>query len=163
MAGDSIDSLLQFTRDLPFQTLATTELLVDTDQAAVHRLPVGQRFVRLAGVRGERHQVPAIYSVHLVPALYADAVDSLDGLRGSLPEALALQRGQLVHEIVQEVEVCRLDREAAQALQCRIGVPALRTRRWYRLPGGELLVMSTSVSPEGRYTITSTLRRELVR
>jgi len=161
LAGDSIDSLLRFTRDLPFQTLSHTELLMAAAHASAHGLPAGQRFVRLTGVRGERAQLPVIFSEHLVPALYAGALDKLNGLRGSLPEMLASQRGQLVHEIVQEVDVCRLGREAAQALQCRTGMPALRTRRWYRLQGGDLVVMSTSVSPEGRYAIASTLRRDL--
>lgn len=161
MAGDSIDTLLRFTRELPFHLLSRTELVITAEQAASHRLPEGQRFVRLTGVRGERAQPPAIYSEHLVPALYASTLPKLDGLRGSLPERLASQRGRMVHEIVQEVDVCRLDREAAQALGCRTGVPALRTQRWYRIRGGELVVMSKSVSPEGRYTIASTLRRDL--
>lgn len=161
MAGDSIDALLRFTRELPFRVLTRAEVVIDAALAASHRLPEGQRFVRITGVRGERGRPPAIYSEHLVPALYASALLRLDGLRGSLPEKLASERGRLVHEIVQEVTVCRLRRAAAQALAGRTGMPALRTQRWYRLQGGELVVMSTSVSPEGRYTIASTLRRGL--
>lgn len=163
MAGDSIDSLLRFTRELPFHAIGSTELVVDAASAAKHQLPLGQRFVRVVGVRGERGSPPAIFSEHFVPVLYAGAVAQLEGLRGSLPEMLAGQRGQMVHEIVQEIDVCRLGREAARALECRAGMAALRTRRWYRLQGGDLVVMSTSVSPEGRYTITSKLQRELAR
>ncbi len=91
--------------------------------------------------------------------LFAGADLKIDGLRGSIPELLAQQRGLLVQEVVQSIDVTRLHRKAAEALQARTGAPALRTQRWYRAAAGQLVAMSTSVSPEGRYTITSTLRR----
>jgi len=92
--------------------------------------------------------------------LFAAGQIQWDGLRGSIPELLAQRRGLFVQEVIQRIDVTRLSREAAQALDARTGAPALRTRRWYRAGAGQLIAMSTSVSPEGRYTITSTLRRD---
>lgn len=159
MVGDSLDGVLRFTRELPFRLISSTEAELTADEAQALGLQPGQRFLRLTGVRRQGRSPPAIYSEHLIPMLFAGADLKIDGLRGSIPELLAQQRGLLVQEVVQSIDVTRLHRKAAEALQARTGAPALRTQRWYRAAAGQLVAMSTSVSPEGRYTITSTLRR----
>lgn len=160
MVGDSLDGVLRFTRDLPFRLLSAEEVTLVADRAAALGLAAGQRYLQVTGVRQSARALPAIFSEHLIPLLFTGSDVQFDGLRGSIPELLARRRGLLVQEIVQRVDVTRLSKPAAAALQARTGEPSLRTRRWYRADSGELVAMSTSVSPEGRYEINATLRRE---
>lgn len=160
MVGDSLDGVLRFTRDLPFRMLSSTEKTLGAEQASALDLIAGQRYLLVTGVRQKPRSLPAIYSEHLIPLLFTDGDVRFDGLRGSIPELLAQRRGVLVQQVVQRIDVTRLTRAAAVALQARTGEPSLRTRRWYWASSKDLVAMSTSVSPEGRYEIDSTLRRE---
>lgn len=157
-AGDSIQSLLSFTRELPFVLLASQELSLSAAEAHAAQLGKGYRVLRICGVRGKPTMLPAIYSVHLIPVLLAPPPDQIDGLSRSIPEWLAERHGEQIGEIRQVIDVSRLDATAARALEARAGTPALRTQRWYYFRSGELALMATGWSPEGRYSITSTLR-----
>lgn len=161
-AGDSIQAIFSFTRDLPFVLMSAEEVTLPADEAAALRLHEGLRMMRITGLR-RREGLPApIYSVHLIPALLAPPPQQLDGLSGSIPEWIARQHGEEVQEIEQCIDVTRLEAPAARALEAAIGTPALRARRWYRLRGGDIVAMSHSLSPEGRYSITTTLQRQPV-
>jgi GntR family transcriptional regulator len=160
MVGDSLDGVLRFTRDLAFRLVSQEETTLSAEQAAALELPAGQRFWVVTGVRQRARSLPAIFSEHLIPLLFTGSDLQFDGLRGSIPELLARRRGLFIQEIVQKVDVARLSQAAAVALRTANGEPALRTRRWYRASNGELVAMSTSFSPEGRYEINSTLRRD---
>jgi len=159
-AGDSIPAILNFTRDLPFALLTAEEVSLGAAEAAACRLAKGLRMLRVTGVRGKPGMPPPIYSVHLIPILVAPPPRQLDGLSRSIPEWLAERHGEQINELEQSIDVSRLDATAARALESRTGTPALRTQRWYRFRNGGLVIMARSWSPEGRYSISSTLRRE---
>lgn len=159
-AGDSIQSVLSFTRELPFRLLTAQELSLSAAEADAAHMPKGLKVLRVSGTRGKAGMPPAIYSVHLIPVLIAPPPQAFDGLARSIPEWLAERHGEQIQEIEQCIDVSRLPTVAARALEARAGAPALRTQRWYRFRSGDLALMANGWSPEGRYSITSTLRRE---
>ena len=159
-AGDNIQSILNFTRDLPFVLLEAKEITLTGAQATATKLSKGLRMLRVTGLRKQADRPAPIYSVHLIPVLLAPPYEQLDGLKQSIAQLVVERYGHEIHKIEQTIDVSRLDQAAARALESRAGTPALRTQRWYRLRGGELAVMSTGLSPEGRYSIVSNLQRE---
>ena len=159
LVGDSLDAVLRFTQDLPFILLGSEAVFPDVRQAQEFQLSASQRYARITGVRCRSGDAPTLFSEHWIPALYAPEAATLDGLTGSIAEFLARQRDDEIHRINQVIDVARLDREQADALGVPDGSAALRTRRWYRNQRADLVLMSTSLSPEGRYAMASVLQR----
>ena len=158
--GDSVDGVLQFTQSLPFRCLGMEPLELDARRARLEDLPPGGRWIELRGVRERSATEPVLYSVHLVPDRLSPQLAGLDGHLGSIPQWLAQQQGEEIVEIRQEFDAVGLPRAAALALRVRAGTPALRTRRWYRTRDGAVVLMATSLAPQGRYVFTSVLRRQ---
>ena len=159
LVGDSLDAVLRFTRDLPFVLLRSESILLDVRQADELQLLAKQRYSRVTGLRSRPDAAPTLFSEHLIPALYAVDPELLDGLTGSIAEFLAQRRSDDIHRINQVIDVARLSSEQARHLHVPNKSPALRTRRWYRNRNADLVMMSTSLSPEGRYAMTSILQR----
>jgi GntR family transcriptional regulator len=157
--GDSIDAVLQFTRDLPFVLLSSKSIPPNTDLLEELQLSVGKRHTRVLGIRSRSDGTPVLFSEHWIPAPYAVAPRRLNGLAGSIAEFLAHNRGDEIHRIEQVIDVGRVDSLQAVQLQIPEGSAALRTRRRYLNYKGELVLMSMSFSPEGRYSVASVLRR----
>jgi len=158
--GESVDGVLQFTQSLPFRCLGMETVLLEGRRARLDGLPAGGEWIELRGVRERSAAEPVLYSVHLVPGHLRQRLEGLDGRLGSIPQWLAQQQGEEIVEIRQEFDAIGLPRAAALALRVRAGTPALRTRRWYRTRDGAVVLMATSLAPQGRYVFTSVLRRQ---
>ncbi len=158
--GGSIDGVLQFTQSLTFRCIAMETVQLDAQRARCEDLPAGGDWVEVRGVRERTPAEPVLYSVHLVPGPLRERLEGLDGRLGSIPQWLAQQEGEEIVEIRQEFDAVRLPRAAALALRVRAGTPALRTRRWYRTRAGAVVLMATSLAPQGRYVFSSVLRRQ---
>jgi DNA-binding GntR family transcriptional regulator len=158
-SGDSIDGVLQFTQTLPFRCLSIEPARVDATRAERDGLPASEHFVEVIGLRERPSGEPVLYSVHLVPERHRAQLLAADGRLGSIPQALAQAHGEEIVEIRQQFDAVGMPTAAARALGVRPGTPGLRTRRWYRTGAGELLVMATTLAPQGRYVLTSVLRR----
>lgn len=159
--GDSIDGVLKFTQALPFRCLGMQAMRLDPRRARRECLPPGDGWIELRGVRERSPGAPVLHSTHLIPGSLCAYLEGVDGRRGSIPEWLAQQQGQEIFEIRQEFDAVRLAPEVAAALRVRAGMPALRTRRWYRTREGVVTVMATSLAPQGRYVFSSVLRRQV--
>lgn len=157
--GDSVDDILQFTRGLSFRVHETRDIVADAGLAQQLGVGVGQKFVRVCGVRRSQGKLPTVFSSHYVPALHAAVVAEMDGHRASIAELLAERRGTTIDEIRQALDATRLGAREARLVEARRGTPCLRSTRQYFAPGGELLVASVSLFPEGRYVFNSRLRR----
>jgi len=158
--GNTVDDILRFTRGFRFHTLNIREVDGDEGSARALRLPAGQRFIRVTGLRQAEGAPPAVYSEHHIPPLYADALEQLDGYRASVAEWLAERRGDRVCEIRQEIDAVRLTRAQAELLQTRFSTPTLRTRTWYYGTKKDLIVASVGLFPEGRHLFSTVMRRE---
>jgi DNA-binding GntR family transcriptional regulator len=158
--GDSVDAVLQFTQGLAFQLLSVAEVTVDAGLEEQMSLPRGQLFLCAVGLRRAPGQPPLVLSRHYIPALYSGVRPRLDDHSGSIAELVAGHAGMDIHVIDQSIDTCRLAARDARTLEARPGTSALRTRRRYFGADDQLVVASESLFPEGRYRLTSTLRRE---
>lgn len=158
--GTTVDELLRFTRGLCFHTLDVADVIVDAELHALLELPLGQRFVRVRGLRKAKGVPPVVYSEHHVPAFHADLVAGMDGVRFSLAEYLAEKQGDWIGEIHQAVDAVRLNESQAKLLQAEAGSPTLRTRTRYFGANKALLLASVTLFPEGRHLFTTVMRRE---
>lgn len=158
--GESVDGVLQFTQSLPFRCLGMEPMRLDAQRARQEELPPGGNWIELRGVRERHPDEPVLYSVHLVPERLRRQLEGVDGRLGSIPQWLAQQQGEEIVEIRQAFDAVRLPGAAALALRVRAATPALRTRRWYLTRNGAVVLMATSLAPQGRYVFTSVLRRQ---
>ena len=89
-----------------------------------------------------------------------DGGGGLGGHRGNRPEGGGRRGGGESVGARRECEAVGRRRAAAVGLRVGAGTPALRTRRWYRTRDGAVVLMATSLAPQGRYVFTSVLRRQ---
>lgn len=157
--GDSIDEVLQFTQGVRFELLDQTEISITPEDVQDLKLPVGQRFNRLRGIRQASNGSRVAISLHYVPALLTPSRRQLESLRGSLAQFIAELHGDEIQTIRQEVGACLLDKAQAEALQQPEGSAAVSSRRWYFGREERLILLSVSMFPADHYRFESVLIR----
>ncbi|MDO9436520.1 GntR family transcriptional regulator [Hydrogenophaga sp.] len=157
--GDTVDDVLEFTKDIPLKVLSRVQLLVTAAIAADLGLRVGESYVRFEALRKKPRSPAVVYSQHYVPSLFAPTIAQLADVRISFAQWLAQARGHEVQGIDQEIVAIALTEEQARHLDCAAGAPALRSRRWYYGGDDTPLLVSSSVFPGDRYAYRSRLRR----
>jgi len=159
-AGDSIDDILVFTKGMPFHRTQHRIVTIDEALAADMRLPIGQEFADISGVRGHDGQLPIAFSHHYIPALLEPPAEAFDDLTIAVADLVAECSGKSITTIKQEIEPARLTAAQARQLDARAGSTALKSRRWFFDQNQDLLVATWSIFPEGRYVFSSVMRRE---
>lgn len=158
--SSSVEDVLQFTQDMTFRVLSSNEIVAD--DALAHRAAcrVGDRFLRVEGLRLATSGVPVCLSTHAIAGRFAGFADRLDGLKGSLVSAIAGAFRLEIGEVDQTIEAENLSDDQARLLQATAGEAALSTWRRYRATDGALLVASHSMFPKDRYSYSLQIRRD---
>lgn len=157
--GDTVDDVLEFTKDIPLKVLSRTQLLVSEAMSRDLGLGVGESYVCFEAVRRKPRAPAVVYSLHYVPSLAAPASAKLANVRVSFAQWLAQSQGMEVQGIDQEIRAVTLTEDEARHLDCEAGAPALRSRRWYYGRDEIPFLVSSSVFPGDRYVYHSRLRR----
>ncbi|QHE85739.1 GntR family transcriptional regulator [Hydrogenophaga sp. BPS33] len=157
--GDTVDDVLEFTKDIPLKVLSRTQLLVTPALANDLGLGLGESYVRFEAVRKKARAPATVYSHHYVPSLSAPTSAQLANVKISFAQWLAQEHGHEVQGIDQEIRAIALGAEEAEHLGCEVGAPALRSRRWYYGRDEQPFLVSASVFPGDRYAYRSRLRR----
>jgi len=149
--SQSVDGVLQFTHDLEFRLLDRREFQIDDEMAARLEARQGQRFVRVEALRvPPGSDLPVCLSTHFVAPAYADVIERMDGLNGSLASAVSAAFDEDIEEIEQMVDAINLDKREARLLHAKVRDAALLTWRRYRGSSGRLMLVSRSFFPKGR-------------
>ncbi|MEM7327635.1 MAG: GntR family transcriptional regulator [Pseudomonadota bacterium] len=152
--GD-FDSILQYARDAHFEI--TTTQIADSDTR--DRLGLTGSYVQLIGFRRVADQPPqAITAVYIRADVAPDAA-TIEGLKGSISEWIEAHNQVSVERVVQRMEAVALNQSQAKRLNVSTGFPALRTVRRYRGGDGEILLLSESLHPAGRFAYEMRLDR----
>jgi GntR family transcriptional regulator len=148
---NSIEDILSFPVELEFHLLDRRE--VQVDEMLSHHLAArqGERFVRIDGLRSPvGSELPVCLSAHFVPASSADALERMDGLKGSIAAAVALSAKKEIDEIEQSIDAINLEKREAALLHAKTRDAALLTWRQYKDAAGVLLMASRSIYPKER-------------
>lgn len=111
------------------------------------------------GVRSSGGEPLALTSLLIAPQ-YAEIADSVEGWAGALQELIEQRFGAPVERIEQEIAASTLDAPAARLLEVDRGSAGLRTVRRYYGGDGQLMILSDSLHPAGRFVYQMTYRRE---
>lgn len=152
--GD-FDSILQYARDAHFEiTTAQT-----SDQDTLDRLGLTGDYLQLIGFRRVADQPPQAITAVYIRADLAPDVEIISALPGSISEWIEAHHKISVERVVQRMEAVALNKSQADRLNLSQGYPALRTVRRYRAGNGEILLLSESLHPAGRFAYEMRLDR----
>ncbi|MEM9054203.1 MAG: GntR family transcriptional regulator, partial [Pseudomonadota bacterium] len=152
--GD-FDSILQYARNAHFEI--TVEQAADQD--ARDRLGLTGNYVQLIGFRRVEDQPPQAITAVYIRADLAPDRKTIDSLPGSISEWVEATHGVSVERVVQRMEAVALNKSQADRLGVSTGFPALRAVRRYRDSSGEIILLSESLHPAGRFAYEMRLDR----
>jgi len=149
--SQTVDEILKFTQDLEFRLLDRREIQLDEETAGKLEVRPGQRYVRVEALRVPiGSDLPVCLSAHFVPPAYADVIERMDGLKGSLAMAVAAALNEEIEEVDQMIDAVNLDKRQAGLLHAKVRDAALLTWRRYRAQSGRLVLASRSLFPKER-------------
>ncbi|MEL6693398.1 MAG: GntR family transcriptional regulator [Pseudomonadota bacterium] len=152
--GD-FDSILQYARDSHFE-ITTAQ---DANQETLDRLGLTGDYVQLIGFRRVADEAPQAITAVYIRADLSPPTDTISALPGSISEWIEETHGVGVERVVQRMEAVALNKSQADRLNVSNGYPALRTVRRYRDARGEIILLSESLHPAGRFAYEMRLDR----
>ncbi len=152
--GD-FDSILQYARDAHFEI--TTAQPADDD--TLDRLGLTGDYLQLIGFRRVADKPPQAVTAVYIRAALAPDVEIISALPGSISEWIEEHHQVSVERVVQRMEAVALNKSQADRLSVSTGYPALRTVRRYRDASGDIVLLSESLHPAGRFAYEMRLDR----
>lgn len=153
--GD-FDSILQYARDAHFEITTAQE----ADNDTLDRLGLTGDYLQLIGFRRVADQPPQAITAVYIRANLAPEVEIIAALPGSISEWIEAHHQISVERVVQRMEAVALNKSQADRLNLSSGYPALRTVRRYRDGGGDIILLSESLHPAGRFAYEMRLDRK---
>ncbi|MEM7662173.1 MAG: GntR family transcriptional regulator [Pseudomonadota bacterium] len=152
--GD-FSSLLQYARD--------TRLRLDSrkrgDKDYIEFLGLTGSYTVFKGVRLGEEDRPLASTSIVVRSELAPTLSVARTLEGSFTEWIEDTHQVPIAAVSQRIEAIAATKESATALDVKSGSPLLRTVRRYRGAGDEILVLSESLHPAGRFAYEMRLTR----
>ena len=157
----SLDDLVALATATTRDIRAIETVVMDRRAAATLGCAPGSRWIRVGYVRtlAKPRARPIGFVDVYVDERYAEIVESLHGNSKLVSDLIEERFGIVVSRVSQQVDAAALSASQAQALGAEAGSAALRVMRRYHDQTGRLFEISVSVHPQGRYSVTSELRR----
>lgn len=157
----SLEGLVTLASAAQRQILASQDVVLDAAMAKSLQCQPGSRWHHMALVRREPGKPrPLGWTDAYVDPHYREvrelAEQHPDKLLTDLIETLY---GRRIETVEQTVSSCAVSQEMSQPLGVAKGTPALRVLRHYRDAARHLVVVTRSLYPENRYSMTTTLVR----
>ena len=157
----SFDGLVTLARTARRQVVDAGDLVLDTGTARALQCQPGSRWYRLSMLRAVAGKPrPLGWTDAYVDPHYRQvgelAAQHPDKLLADLVESVF---GRRVESVEQTVSACAVSEEMSQPLGAAKGTPALRVLRHYRDAARALIIVTSSLYPENRYSIVTTLVR----
>ncbi len=152
--GD-FDSILQYARNAHFEI--TVSQTADSD--TLDRLGLTGNYVQLIGFRRVADEPPQAVTAVYIRADLAPETEIITALPGSISEWIEENHRVSVETVVQRMEAVALNESQAKRLKVSVGYPALRTVRRYRDASREIILLSESLHPAGRFAYEMRLDR----
>ncbi|MDJ0919508.1 MAG: GntR family transcriptional regulator [Henriciella sp.] len=149
------DSILQYARDAHFE-ISTSQ---DADQETLDRLGLTGRYLQLIGFRQVAEQPPQAITAVYIRADVAPDPTTIAALPGSVSEWIEANHPVSIERVAQRMEAVALNKSQAERLDVETASPALRVVRRYRDGNGEIILLSESLHPAGRFAYEMWLDR----
>ena len=160
-ALSSLDGLVTLASTAQRQILGAADVVLDTATAKALQCPPGSVWHHLSMVRREPGKArPLGWTDAYVEPHYRQVRELAEEHPGTLlTDLIETMFGRRIETVEQTVSSCAVSQEMAQPLGVAKGMPALRVLRQYRDAARNVVVVTRSLYPENRYSMTTTLVR----
>jgi GntR family transcriptional regulator len=157
----SLEGLVTLASTAQRQILGSADVVLDIATAKALQCPPGSRWQHIYLVRREAGKPrPLGWTDAYVDAHYRRIRELAEKHPGALfSDLIENAYGRRIETVEQTVSSCAVSQEMAQALGVAKCTPALRVLRHYRDAARNLVVVTKSLYPENRYSMTTTLVR----
>lgn len=157
----SLDGLVSLASTAQREILRSDDVVLDTAMAKAMRCAPGSRWYHMALVRREPGKPrPLGWTDAYVDPHYRQVREMAERHPGKLfVDLIETMFGRRIATVEQTVSSCAISEEMSQPLGVVKGTPALRVLRHYRDAARNLVVVTQSLYPENRYSMTTTLVR----
>lgn len=153
--GD-FESILQYARSARFHLTYSGE----ADQEALDRTGLTGRYAQFVGLRQVDGKPAFAITAIYMNREFAPSEDEIQALEGPVSEWLETTHGQIVERVTQRMEAVALNADQAKRLRVAPDSPALRTIRRYRDAEDNVILLSESLHPAGRFAYEMRLDRK---
>ena len=156
----SLEELLQYATEIRYEVAKSGMIVVDGRLSNRLGCPVGQRMLRLQGIRTKTSKDEAVcWTEVFVHADYAGVGLMVGHRSGSIFSFIEEMYGVRMGEVQQVMRVVPMPKEISADLGCEPGDMAVEIRRSYHLESGELVEVAFTLHPADRFRYELTLRR----
>ncbi|MGV2897751.1 GntR family transcriptional regulator [Achromobacter sp. AGC78] len=157
----SLEDLVQLAARTPRSIRQIQEVVVDVELAVRLGVGPGTRWLKFSSTRGAEGQPPVVWTELYVDAHYKGvrklAREHPDRLVSELIEE---HYGRRIASVEQTISACALPAAVARELDAVPESPGLFILRHYKDQAGQIVEVSCSHHPAGRYEFSTTLIRE---
>lgn len=158
----SVETLMQFGAEHSREVLSAEPVTAGRALARELGCSPGTHWLHIVSLRrtAERDEPIGRTDSYLDPS-HADLLDEIARSPTILISAIIEARhGRRIAEIRQDVDATIIDPATAASLRCEAGSAGLRLVRRYLDPSGVTFLVTISLHPAGRFTVSSKLRRQ---
>lgn len=157
----SLEGLVTLASTAQREILGSDTVVLDTATAKTLQCPPGSRWQHIYLVRREAGKPrPLGWTDAYVDPHYRQIRELAEKHPGALfTDLIETAYGRRIETVEQTVSSCAVSQDMAQVLAVAKGTPALRVLRHYRDAARNLVVVTKSLYPENRYSMTTTLVR----
>ena len=157
----SFDGLITLASTAKRQLVSAEDVVLDTATARTLQCQPGSRWYRMAMLRGVAGKPrPLGWTDAYVDPHYRQVRDLAESQPDKLlADLIESVYGRRIASVEQSVSACAVNEEMSQPLGAAKGTPALRVLRHYRDAARTLVIVTSSLYPENRYSIVTTLVR----
>lgn len=157
----SFDNLVTLASTAQRRMLASADVVLDTATARQLQCQPGSRWCRLSMLRsvGDKDK-PLGWTYAYVDPHYRQVSELAEQQPGKLlADLIETEFGRRIESVEQTVSCCSVTDDLAQTLGAARGTPALRILRHYRDAARALVIVTSTLYPENRYSIVTVLAR----
>ncbi|MGB3290453.1 MAG: GntR family transcriptional regulator [Burkholderiaceae bacterium] len=156
----SLEDLVYLAATTPRHLRSAKAVVVDVDLAKVLGVPPGTRWIRFTSTRHGNDGSPIVWTDVYLDAQYSGIKKAVQERPDRLISALIEEKyGRSIASVGQDISACALPPAVAKELEVEPNSPGLFILRQYRDAAKELVSVSTSYHPAGRYKFSTTLVR----
>jgi DNA-binding GntR family transcriptional regulator len=158
----SIQEWMRYTTETYREVVRSGEIIADRKLAAFLKCETGKRWFRIESLRrSDAHAAPLGFVEIYVLRKYADVIKRRDHGRTPVHAQIAKMFGETVERAQLEILTRRVPSALVGPLAVAPGSPTLTVIRRYFNARDELFEITVTTHPEGRYTYTMEMQREL--
>ncbi|OFA29854.1 GntR family transcriptional regulator [Glaciecola punicea] len=156
---NSVNDLLQFGQHTKFEVKTSDLVAVDIELANLLNIGTSELCLYIGGVRVEAHDKKPICFSHIYRRPHADQYDeAFKDTKTAIYAIMEVLRSSNIGKIEQHTDACLLPESLAYQLDAPANSAAMKiTRRYYCSNLDEILLVSQSIYPAKRFSLSSVL------